>query len=505
MTQGGTALSYRGVLRILSGVLVGMFLAALDQTIVTTALPTIAADLSGIEHLSWLVSIYLLTSTASTPIYGKLSDLYGRRRLLQIAIGIFMLGSLLCVLAQTMPELIGARGVQGLGGGGLITLAHATIADHVSPRERGRYQAYLSGVWASASVGGPMLGGLFVDYLSWRWVFGINLPVGVIAIVLCRRALPRVDAQHEQRRIDYLGATLLTLAVTALLLVTTWGGTQFSWISPTILGLAVIGLLLLVMFALQELRALEPILPPRLFGDSVFRVANTASFLISMVMFGSIMLLPVFFQIVAGRTPGESGLLMAPFTGGTVVGAFATGSLMRKTGRYKPFPLIGLAAGAAAFALLAALSASTSSLAITLDMVVLGTGIGMALPVMLVSVQNAAQPRDIGSATSAVNFFRSMGGAFGAATLWSVLIIGLDYGLQGTGTGENPVALLQGGPDALAHLPPDLRAQLAPALLQAFHAVFMVAALLVLGSFAMAALLKERPLRTSTAIRAPAD
>ncbi|HUK08602.1 MAG TPA: MDR family MFS transporter [Stellaceae bacterium] len=503
--ESSSAHSHRQVLRILSGVLVGMFLAALDQTIIATALPTIAADLSGIEHLSWVVSIYLLTSTASTPIYGKLSDLYGRRRLLQIGITIFMLGSLLCVLAQTMSELIAARAIQGLGGGGLITLAHATVADHVSPRERGRYQGYLSSVWASASVGGPMLGGLFVDYLSWRWVFGINLPIGVVAITLCRRALPRIDIHHEQRRIDYIGATLLTLAVTALLLVTTWGGTQYPWLSPTILGLVAAGILLLVVFALQELRTLEPILPPRLFGDIVFRVANTVSFLISMVTFGSTMLLPVFFQMVAGRSPAGSGLLMAPFTGATVIGAFVTGQLMRKTGRYKRFPLFGLAAGALAFVLLATLRANTSALTISGYMILLGLGVGTALPVMLVSVQNAADPRDIGAATSAVNFFRSMGGAFGAATLWSVLIIGLNYALEGAAPKANSMALLQAGPDALAQMAPRLRSELAPALLQAFHDVFMVGAVLVLASLAMTTLLKERPLRTSTAIRAPAD
>jgi EmrB/QacA subfamily drug resistance transporter len=497
--------SHGHVLRILSGVLVGMFLAALDQTIVTTALPTMAADLSGIEHLSWVVSIYLLTTTASTPIYGKISDLYGRRRLLQIAIIIFMAGSLFCTLAQTMTMLIGARALQGLGGGGLITLAHATIADHVSPRERGRYQAYLSGVWASASIGGPVLGGLFVDYLTWRWVFGINLPIGIIAFVLCRRALPRVDAPHEERRIDYIGATLLTLAVTALLLVTTWGGSQYPWLSSMIVGLVAVGLTLLVLFALQELRAFEPILPPRLFGDSVFRVANTASFLISMVMFGSTMLLPIFFQVVAGWSPGASGLLIAPYTGGTVIGSFATGSLMRKTGRYKPFPLVGLTAGTLAFGLLATLHANTSSLLISIYMIILGLGVGMSLPVMLVSVQNAAAPRDIGAATSAVNFFRSMGGAFGAATLWSVLILGLNDGLERLGSQESGVSLLQAGPDALSHLAPRLRAELAPALVEAFHAVFTVGAILMLAALVMVWFLKERPLRTSTTVHAPAD
>jgi len=493
-------LSHQQVLRVLMGILVGMFLAALDQTIIVTPLPSIAAELSGVEHLSWVVAIYLLTSTISTPIYGKLSDLYGRRRLLQWAITIFLSGSVLCALSQTMSQLIAARALQGLGGGGLITLAHAILADHVSPRERGRYQGYLSGTWATASVGGPVLGGLFVDHLSWRWVFWINLPIGAIALLLCWHALRHLPQRYQSRAIDYPGALLLAGGAASLLLVATWGGSQYAWSSAPILGLGAAGVILLALFLIQELRAIEPILPPRLFRTDVFRVANSASAVISMVVFGTTMLLPIFLQIVAGVTAAQSGLLMAPFTGTTVVGAFTTGSLMRSTGRYKRLPQIGLSLAALSLALLATMTAVTPHLLIAGYLILLGYGIGMSLPVMLVSVQNAAEPRDMGSATSAVNFFRSLGGSFGAALLWSVLIIALNHQLAHGSDAriENGYALLQGGPEAIARLAPAIHAVIMPALADSFHVVFGTAAGLILVSLLIASFLNERPLRTST-------
>ncbi|HYC12917.1 MAG TPA: MDR family MFS transporter [Stellaceae bacterium] len=502
-------LPYRDVLRILSGILVGMFLAALDQTVITTALPTMAADLKGVEHLSWVVAVYLLTSTASTPIYGKLSDLYGRRSLLQGAITIFVGGSLLCAIAQSMPQLIIARAVQGLGGGGLITLAHAVLADHVSPRERGRYQGYLSGVWATASVGGPVLGGFFVDQLSWRWVFWINLPVGAIAFLLCWRALRHISGRRERRSIDYPGASLLTGAVTSLLLVATWGGSQFPWLSPPIIALSLGGIALLALFLVQELRAIEPILPPRLFRNNVFRTANTVSFLVAMVLFGCTMLLPIFLQIVAGMRPGQSGLLMTPYMGATVISSFMTGRIMQATGRYKRLPILGLTLAAVGIALLATMTATTHVAAIAGYLFLIGLGFGFTFPVMLVSVQNAADPRDIGVASSAVNFFRSMGGSFGAAILWSVLIVALEHRLAsgGAAIGEDSLALLRGGPEGLAHLAPGLKDAVLPALGFAFHVVFATAAAIAAVALAVAATLQERPLRTNTAAvhRAVAD
>jgi EmrB/QacA subfamily drug resistance transporter len=496
------ALSHREILRILSGILLGMFLAALDQTTIATALPTVAAELGGIEHLSWVISIYLLTSTVTTPIYGKLSDLYGRRILLQTAIGIFTVGSLCCALAQSMPQLIAARALQGLGGGGLITLAHTIIADCISPRERGRYQAYFGSVWASASIGGPMLGGLFVDLASWRWIFWLNLPIGAVALILCWRALKHLPQTFQRRTIDYPGAILLMLGVASLLLVATWGGTQYPWLSAEILGLGAGGCVLLILFVVQELRAVEPILPPRLFQNDIFRIANGASIMVAMVMFGTTMLVPIYLQLVAGAGAGRSGLLLAPLTGASVVGAFSSGQFMRATGRYKRAPLIGLSFATAALGLLATITASTPPMLIAGYLALLGVGLGATFPVMLVAVQNAAEPRDIGIATSAVNFFRSMGGSFGAAVLWSVLIIALNHQLAATGgtLPENGFALLQGGPESFARLAPELRAAVLPALATAFHAVFAAAAMLSLLGLLISTALRELPLRTTARV-----
>jgi EmrB/QacA subfamily drug resistance transporter len=498
----GTAFSHREVLSILGGILLGMMLAALDQSIVATALPAIAGDLQGLEHLSWIVAGYLLTSTASTPIYGKLSDLYGRRLMLQTAIAVFVAASLLCALAQDMTELIVARALQGLGGGGLISMAQAIIADVVAPRERGRYQGYLSGVWATASVAGPVLGGVFVDHLSWRWVFLINLPLGAAAFVLCRRALARLAVRRTRRRIDYLGAALLTLTVTDLLLVASWGGTTFAWSAPIMLALMAAAPPLAAVCVLQELRAPEPILPPRLFADPVIRLANLVSFMVAMAMFGAIVLLPVFLQLVTGVGAGRSGILLIPLMGGTVIGAFTSGRLMRRTGRYKAFPLIGLTMATLAFALLATMDAATAPAFAMVYMGVLGIGIGMSMPVMLVAVQNAAEARDIGIATATVAFFRSLGGSFGAAILWSVLLAALARSLAAAGGGALGTALLQGGPAAMAALPVAQRALLMPALTRAFHLAFALSAAIAAASVVTTLFLEERPLRRSTARRA---
>ena len=500
----GRTFSHREILSILSGILLGMMLAALDQSIVATALPAIAGELGGFQHLSWIVAGYLLTSTASTPIYGKLSDLYGRRRLLQIAIVLFVAASVLCGLAQTMAQLVVARSLQGLGGGGLISMAQAIIADVISPRERGRYQAYLSGVWATASVGGPVLGGIFVDHLSWRWVFWINLPLGIAAFILCRRALAALVTRPAQHRIDYLGAVLLTLAVADLLLIFTWGGITFAWTSPVLLGLIALAPPLVLAFMAQELRAAEPILPPRLFANPVVRIANLASFIVAMAMFGGVVLLPVFLQLVTGVGAGRSGILLIPLMGGAVVGAFTSGQMMRRTGRYRMFPLIGLSASTLALALMATMSAATAPATAMVYMGVLGTGIGMSMPVMLVAVQNATEPRDIGVATAMVAFFRSLGGSFGAAILWSILLAALARSYAGSG-GDLGIGLLQNGPQAAAHLPQAERALLVPALVHAFHLVFAIGAVLVATGVVVTLFLRELPLRTTPARGAKKD
>ncbi|HZL59412.1 MAG TPA: MDR family MFS transporter [Stellaceae bacterium] len=484
--------SHREVLGMLSGALLGLLLAALDQTIVVTALPSIAADFNGLEHLAWIVTAYLLTSTASTPIYGKLSDLYGRRRLIQIAIVLFVAASAFCALAQGMGQLIAARALQGIGGGGLISLSQAIIADIIAPRERGRYQVYMSGVWGVASVGGPVVGGLFVQYLTWRWVFWINLPIGLLGLALAHRALKRLPVRRVPARIDYLGAAILTPAVVALLLVFSWGGVEFSWLSPEILGLAAAGLLMVGLFALQEMRAPEPLLPPRLFRNPVILVGNIIGFVVSAGMFGATVLLPTFLQLVLGMSPGNTGLLLIPLMGGTVLGAYPTGQWMRHSGRYKKAPLITLSLAVLSFGLLATTGSSTPPLLVAFYILLLGVGVGGAMPATLVAVQNAAEMRDTGTATSSVTFFRSLGGSFGAAILWSILLATVEgqvaaMGVAGTGL---PRDLLRGGTLGLS---PAARDILAQSFDWAFAggAAMMVAA--VLGTLAW----KEIPLRES--------
>jgi EmrB/QacA subfamily drug resistance transporter len=495
--SAGPSFSHREVLGILSGVLLGMFLAALDQTIVATALPTIAGELQGTEHLSWIVAGYLLTSTASTPVYGKLSDLYGRRALFRFAIVLFVVASVLCAVAQSMTQLILARALQGLGGGGLITMAQAIIADIISPRERGRYQAYISGVWAVASVGGPVLGGVFADYLSWRWVFWINLPLGLGALVIAHLSLRRLPPRRLSRPLDYVGAILLMSAVSVLLLMTSWGGVVAPWTSPLILGLALGGLTLGALFVFQELRAAEPLLPPRLFVDRVVRVANAASFITSMAMFGATVFLPVFLQLVMGISASRSGMLVIPLMGGTVIGAYSAGQVMRRTGRYKRLPLAGLTVAALAFLLFATATATTPAALPMLYMAMIGFGFGLVMPSMLVSVQNAAEPRDIGAATSSIAFFRSLGGSFGVAALWSVLLVAFADALP-AGSAFGP-EVLRGGPEALAGIAPETRALLTEALTSAFHVVFLVSAALAVTAFLVTLRLEDRPLRTSPA------
>jgi EmrB/QacA subfamily drug resistance transporter len=490
-------LSHREIMSTLSGLLLGMLLAALDQNIVTTAVPAIANDLGGFEHLSWIFAGYLLTSTASTPIYGKISDLYGRGPLLMISIGLFVASSVFCALAQDMGQLVAARALQGLGGGGMMSVTQALIADIISPRERGRYQAYFAGVWASASVAGPMLGGFFVEYLTWRWVFWINLPIGVLALLLCLRAFKKLPRPRLARRsIDYLGAVLLTLSVTALLLVSTWGGAIFPWFSTQVLGMLAIGIILLGLFMLQEFRALDPILPPRLFDSSIFNFANAISFTIAIAMFGGIVLMPVQIQLVLGISPGNTGLIMIPMMSGTVLGSFIAGRVMRRTGRYKVIPPVGIGIATVGFLLLATLDAQTSPILVMIYLALLGLGIGPTFPVMMIAIQNTCEARDIGVATSWVFFARSLGASFGAALLWSGLIAALTGRLDREGHGVLANALVHGGPTAAARMAPGDRLVILPALSHAFQIVFLVAGAIALVCFVLTFFLREERLKT---------
>ncbi len=498
-------LAHRDILRILSGLMLGMLLAALDQTIVATALPTMARELNGLQHMSWVVSAYLLTSTATTPLYGKLSDIYGRRALLLTAIGTFLAASVCCALAQSMTQLILARALQGMGGGGLISLAHITISDVIAPRDRGRYQGYFSGVFAAASVAGPVLGGLFSDHLGWRWVFWINLPIGVAALLISGLALKRLAGRRPAREIDYPGAVLLVAAVTALLLATSWGGVEYDWDSPMMIGLVVAGLALIAAFLLWERLAREPILPPRLFRNPVYSVASLMAFLTAMAMLGGTVYLPLFLQLVSGDTASQSGLQLIPFTGGTVLGSFIAGRLVSKTGRYKIYPILGLVCATLTFGFMARMDAATTPLVWGSAMALLGTGIGMVLPVTVVSIQNAIDLTDLGAGTASITFFRSMGGSFGVALLGSVLLGRLGARIAALpghqALGAHPALdLLRGSAAGFARLTPAMRAGLVEAVTGSFTMVFLMTAGTTALALVAAFCLRELPLRTTAAI-----
>ena len=500
--EPSTGFTHRETVTILVGLGLGMFLAALDQTIVATALPRMSADLHGVEHLSWVVSAYLLTSTAATPVYGKLSDLYGRKIMLQAAIAIFLLTSILCAVATSMGQLVAFRALQGLGGGGLISMAHATIADVISPRERGRYQAYIAGSFAIASVIGPVIGGLFTDYLTWRWIFWINLPIGAGALFMAERTLQRLVAKRVRHQIDYLGAVLIVAAVCCVLLITTMGGLDVPWNSPLIWGLSVAAVVFLALCLVQESLASEPILPPRLFANGVFVVSNIINLFVAAIMLGGIVLIPLFLQLVYGFQAGDSGLLLIPLTAMMSLAAIVAGNLMAKSGRYKIYPLVGMVLTAVSMVWLATVTSATSIPLATVIIALCGIGSGLVGPVMMVSVQNAVEFRDVGTATASISFFRSMGGSFGVALFSAVLIARLNAlltvapGHEALGAAPG-IQLLREGAQAIAHTPPALRPAVAAALTESFHDVFLLGAALAVVTFVACLLLEEVPLKTT--------
>ncbi len=484
---------------MLSGVLLGMFLSALDQSIVATALPAMGRALGGLQDLSWIVAIYLLTSTASTPIYGKLGDLYGRRLMIMIAIAVFVIGSLFCGLAQTMAEIVAARALQGIGAGGLLSSSQSVIADIIAPRERGRYQAYFSGIYAVATVAGPVVGGLFVDHLSWRWVFWINPPLGIAAFLLCRHALRLLPVPHIRRRIDVTGAALLIAAVSCWLFVLSSGGRQLSWTSPTMATLIAGGLLFAALFVVQERRAPEPILPPRLFANYVVRQAWLASFVITMAQMATGILMPSFLQLVIGVSAGQSGVMILPMMVGTFVGSFSAGRIMRRTGRYRPVALTAICLGVCAQLPLAFEAQSMSLPVILVTMVLVGLGFGPTFPAMMVAGQNGAELRDLGIVTSMIAFFRTLGGSFGIAILWSILIGTLSAELASVHASALGDAILGHAGGGVASLPEASRVVLAPALAHSYRLVFLTNAGICAIAAVLLATMREKPLRDESA------
>lgn len=413
-------LSHRQILIVMGGLMAGMFLAALDQSIVGTALPRITSELGGLDKLSWVVTAYLLTQTASTPLWGKISDLYGRKRIFQAAIIMFLAGSLLAGLAQGIGELIAFRAVQGLGGGGLFALALATMGDVVPPRERGRYGGYFGAVFGTSSVLGPVLGGFFTDGPGWRWIFYINIPIGLAALVITSAAL-KIEHVRRDHTIDYLGATTIVAGVSSFLLFTTWAGPDHGWGSPFALGLVAAGIALTALFVLVEGRATEPIIPLELFNISVFRTSNLYSFIVGFAMFGGIIFLPVYLQVVQGMSPTRSGLALLPMVVGIFSTSITSGIAMSKTGRYKIFPIVGAVTVIVSLFLLSLLDVNSPYWQAALSFYLFGAGLGFSMQIIVTIVQNAVDRRHMGTATSSVAFFRSMGGTFGAAVFGAIL------------------------------------------------------------------------------------
>ena len=454
------------------GLLLAMLLASLDQTIVSTALPTIVRDLGGIDQLSWVVTAYLLAATVSMPLWGRVSDLYGRKRLFQAAIVLFLLGSALSGASETLGELIGFRALQGLGAGGLMTLAMAIVADIIAPRERGRYQGYIQMVFVLASVAGPLLGGLFTDEASWRWVFYVNLPIGAVALAISTRL--RLPAGSGRARIDVLGAALLGAGLTAILLVTTWGGREYAWGSPEIVGLAVAAVVLLAGFFAQERRAPEPVLPLRMFREPVFDVVSATLFLTTCAFFAAIVFLPLFLQRVTGASAVESGLQLLPLLLAGTLSTAVIGRVVTRTGRYKVFPAVGLGLMAIGLFLLSRLDETSSHATIALDMVVFGLGFGMVSQLLVLAIQNAVDRRDIGIATASANLFRSLGGSVGAALFGAIFASRVS---AGAGPGE---------------------------IADALDTVFLAAAPVAALGLVVVLFLKEKPLRGPSAKAATA-
>lgn len=493
-TSAEFPLSHRQIMVVVFGLMTATMLGALDQTIVATALPTIVGDLGSLDQLPWVVTAYLLASTASTAVYGPISDIYGRKRTYQAAILIFLLGSILCGAAQNMPQLIGARLIQGLGGGGLLTMGFAIIGDVIPPRERGRYAGYFGAVFGLASVAGPLVGGFFVENLTWRGIFYINIPLGFIAFITISRVLKKNLTSDIKHRIDLLGAVLLISWTVALLL---WleRGRVWGWSSPTSLAVLALALVLIAAFIRHETVSEEPILPTRIFRNRIFTVAGVCTLLGGLGLFGAIIYMPIYLQIVKGQTPTLAGLHMLPIITGLLIGSITSGRLITRWGRYKVFPILGFAMSGIAMTALSRIDGQTSAVYYSLAMLLLGYGFGNTTQVLVLAAQNAVERKDIGVATSTATFMRQMGGTFGIAIFGSVLIGTLTTSLAAAFPTGPPAGInadrLTGSPAVIQQLPAVAKGPVIESFVHAIQTTFTWAIPVLLAAFILSLFLKE--------------
>ncbi len=507
--------THKEIMVILSGLMVGMLLAALDQTIVSTALKSIVEDFNGLSHYTWVVTAYLLTSTASTPLYGKISDLYGRRPVFQFAIVTFLIGSFLAGAAQNMGQLIAFRAIQGLGAGGLMALTFVIIGDLVSPRERGRYQGYFGAVWGLSAVAGPLLGGFFSDsptvfgIAGWRWIFYINLPFGILALILTSSSL-RTSNIRREHSIDYAGAILMVASVTALLIGISVFGPENGWADSKTLGSLALAFVLAVLFLLQEKRALEPILPLDLFKNHTFSLTSALGFIIGAGMFGAIIMLPLFLQVVQGDSATAAGLKLIPFMLGIVSMSILSGKLISKHGHYKRYPVMGLAIMTVGILALSTLNETTPFWELAIYALLIGAGLGLSMQTVVIALQNSVEMKDLGIATSANTFFRSVGGTVGVAIFGSLyasqLAIKIPEGVAKLAA-TNPLALIGATPEkfeqlknsttVISEFSAELQAVVYHGFVESFQVVFLSAAPITAIGFVLALFMREVPLRTS--------